>query len=230
MFFADARISRSPDVLPDESGYGSRLSSEKQIGRSAWVESAKPYADPRVAERAEALPGRRTPVPVPIGRPVPERPLEGFTMVDVSTVVAGSNCGRMLTELGLSTVKILQPQPCHAPTIVDAWSTEMPAGKRTIILDAKTPEGQGIARSLIADADLLLGHILGHQLARLRIDPVSLSRTNPKAILVQITALRGEKRGPRHDEKGHDPSQQATTGVTMRFGGQEAPAHDGIAS
>lgn len=151
-------------------------------------------------------------------------------MVDVSNVVAAPSCGRMLTELGVETVKILPPEPYHSPTIVAAWSAEMSAGKRTIILDARTPEGQGVARTLVERADLVLGNILDHQLARLRLDPVTLSRLNPSGILVQVTALRGEKRGPRHDEKGYDPSQQGTTGVTLRFGGPDAPTYHGIAS
>ncbi len=201
-----------------------------QIGRSSWVESAQPYADLEVPRRAEALPPRTTPVPAPTGRPVSQRPLEGFSVVDFANVVAAPSCGRMLAELGCNVVKVLQPDPFHSPTIVAAWSAEMSAGKRTVILDAKTPEGQGVALSLISKADFVLANILDHQLARLRIDPVTLSRISPSAILVQVTALRGERRGPRNDEKGYDPSQQATTGVTMRFGGAESPTYHGVAS
>jgi formyl-CoA transferase len=114
--------------------------------------------------------------------------------------------------------------------VVAAWSAKLGAGKRSMILDAKTPEGLGVRRTLVERADLVFGNILDHRMTRLRLDPVTRSRIDPNGILVQITALRGEQRGPRHEEKGYDPSQRATNGVTMRFGGPDAPDHYGIAS
>ena len=58
----------------------------------------------------------------------------------------------------------------------------------------------------------------------------SLAQSNPRAIGLQITATRGERHGPRHHDKGYDPSIQGTTGVMMRFGGPETPTFHGIAS
>jgi crotonobetainyl-CoA:carnitine CoA-transferase CaiB-like acyl-CoA transferase len=47
---------------------------------------------------------------------------------------------------------------------------------------------------------------------------------------VQITALRGEWLGPRHNDLGYDPAQQGTTGIMWRFGPPGAPTYHGIAS
>jgi crotonobetainyl-CoA:carnitine CoA-transferase CaiB-like acyl-CoA transferase len=68
------------------------------------------------------------------------------------------------------------------------------------------------------------------QMARLRLDQASLHAFNPRAIGVQITALRGERLSPRHNDLGYDPAQQGTTGIMWRFGPPGAPTYHGIAS
>jgi len=59
-------------------------------------------------------------------------------------------------------------------------------------------------------------------MARLGTDAASLVQRNPRAIGLQITAdTRRAACGPRHHDKGWDPSIQGTTGIMMRFGGPE---------
>jgi crotonobetainyl-CoA:carnitine CoA-transferase CaiB-like acyl-CoA transferase len=72
--------------------------------------------------------------------------------------------------------------------------------------------------------------MMDDQMGRLGVDAASLGQLNPRAIGLQITATRGERIGPRHHDKGYDPSIQGTTGLMMRFGGPETPTFHGIAS
>ena len=72
--------------------------------------------------------------------------------------------------------------------------------------------------------------MMDDQMGRLGIDAASLAQRNPHAIGLQITATRGERHGPRHHDKGWDPSLQGTTGIMMRFGGPDSPTFHGIAS
>jgi len=76
----------------------------------------------------------------------------------------------------------------------------------------------------------VVANMMDDQMGRLGIDAASLTQRNPHAIGLQITATRGERHGPRHHDKGWDPSIQGTTGVMMRFGGPESPTFHGIAS
>lgn len=201
-----------------------------QIGRMAWVDSAAPYASLSVAQSASAVPPRSTPAPDARADRPSARPLSGYRVLDLGNVVAAPSCGRMLAELGADVTLVVPMVPYHSPTIVAAWSGEYAAGKKSVIVDAGKPEGLDIIRRLAADADIVSGNFLDDQLARLRLDPVSLRALNATAIGLQITALRGERGGPRFNDKGYDPSVQGTVGISNRFGGPDSPTYHGIAS
>jgi len=151
-------------------------------------------------------------------------------VVDMTNVLAGPSCTRMLVELGadVTRVDVMDPQP--PPTIHVLWSGENSVGKRSIILDRRKPEGLAIIHQITESADIVVANMMDDQMGRLGIDAASLTQRNPRAIGLQITATRGERHGPRHNDKGWDPSIQGTTGVMMRFGGLESPTFHGIAS
>ncbi len=151
-------------------------------------------------------------------------------MVDMTNVLAGPSCTRMFVELGAAVTRVDVADPQHAPTIHVNWSGENSVGKRSIILDRRIPEGLKIIHQITGRADIVVANMMDDQMARLSIDAASLRQRNPHAIGLQITATRGERHGPRHHDKGYDPSIQGTTGVMMRFGGVETPTFHGIAS
>ncbi|MBV8916181.1 MAG: CoA transferase, partial [Acetobacteraceae bacterium] len=201
-----------------------------QIGRAVWMRSALPYA-PLVARRtAQALPARAVELPATTGRAKARLPLEGYKVVDMTNVLAGPSCTRMFVELGaeVTRVDVMNPQP--PPTIHVLWSGENSVGKRSIILDRRKPEGLKVIHQITSRADIVVANMMDDQMARLGIDAASLKQRNAHAIGLQITATRGERHGPRHHDKGWDPSIQGTTGVMMRFGGPETPTFHGIAS
>ena len=49
-------------------------------------------------------------------------------------------------------------------------------------------------------------------------------------VVIQLTAHKGEKPGPRDDYPGYDPIAQAITGVMDRFGPDGCPTYHGVAS
>ena len=77
--------------------------------------------------------------------------------------------------------------------------------KRSVILDPRTIEGMEVLRRIAARADFVLANNLDDQMTR-RLDQVSLATLNTAAIGIQISAFRGEKRGPLHNDMGYDPS------------------------
>ncbi len=201
-----------------------------QIGRAVWARSAQPYT-PLVARRmAAALPDRPVPPPSATGRANARLPLEGFTVVDMTNVLAGPSCTRMFVELGATVTRVDVMDPQHPPTIHVMWSGENSVGKRSIILDRRVADGLGIIHQISRRADIVVANMMDNQMSSLGIDAATLTQRNPRAIGLQITATRGERYGPRHDDKGYDPSIQGTTGVMMRFGGPETPTFHGIAS
>jgi crotonobetainyl-CoA:carnitine CoA-transferase CaiB-like acyl-CoA transferase len=206
-----------------------RGSTAPQIGRSAWIASAQPYPALESRRTADALPARPTRGAAASGTGAGQ-PLAGFTVVDLCNVVAGPACGRVFVELGATVIKIDPMRPQHSPTIMVTFAAETAVAKRSLILDAETDEGRAILHRIVAKADLVIANKLDRQFARLGLDHDSLKRLNPRAIGVQLSAHRGEKRGPRHDYPGYDPALQGLTGIMVRFGGEECPTFHGIAS
>jgi crotonobetainyl-CoA:carnitine CoA-transferase CaiB-like acyl-CoA transferase len=150
--------------------------------------------------------------------------------VDMTNVLAGPSCTRMFVELGAAVTRIDVMDPQQPSTIHVMWSGENSVGKRSIILERRKPEGLAIIHQLTDRADIVCANMMDDQMGRLGVDAASLTQRNPRAIGLQITATRGERHGPRHHDKGYDPSIQGTTGVMMRFGGPETPTFHGIAS
>ena len=201
-----------------------------QIGRSAWIASAQPYPALATCRHVDVLPPRPIAARAMTPNSRPRAPLEGLTVVDLCNVVAGPACGRVFVELGATVIKIDPMRPEHVPPIMVTFAAETAVGKRSLILDTDAPEGRRILHAIVAKADLILANKLDHQFARMGLDPVSLKKLNPRAIGVQLSAHRGEKRGPRHDYPGYDPALQGLTGIMMRFGAEGCPTFHGIAS
>jgi len=219
---ADARTAAVFAVVPGTDGV--------QIGRSVWTRTGQPYEPLTASRQADALSPRNEPPPPVTGRPNGRLPLEGYSVADMTNVLAGPSCTRMLVELGAAVTRLDVMDPQHAPTIHVMWSGENSVGKRSIILDRRKPEGLHIIHQITGRADIVVANMMDDQMARLGIDAASLAQRNPRSIGLQITATRGERLGPRHHDKGYDPSIQGTTGVMMRFGGPQTPTFHGIAS
>ena len=206
-----------------------------QVGRSAWIASAQPYPPLEACRTIDALPARSS-VPSTSSASSASSassgsaPLSGFTVVDLCNVVAGPACGRVFIELGATVVKIDPMRPQHSPTIMVTFAAETAVAKQSLILDSDTDEGRAILHRIVAKADMVIANKLDKQFARLGLDFESLQRINPRAIGVQLSAHRGEKRGPRHDYPGYDPALQGLTGIMVRFGTEECPTFHGIAS
>src|SRR5438105_15676986 len=80
------------------------------------------------------------------------RPLEGIRVLDLSQVVSGPICGRMLADLGADVVKLEPPegdvirflQPKVGADPVSVYFTWVNAGKRSLSLDFRTTRGAAL--------------------------------------------------------------------------------------
>jgi crotonobetainyl-CoA:carnitine CoA-transferase CaiB-like acyl-CoA transferase len=136
----------------------------------------------------------------------------------------------VFVELGARVIKIDPMRPEHPPTAMVTLAGETAVGKSSIILDVDTDEGRAILHRIVSKADMILANKVDKQLARLGLDRAALGTLNPQAIGLQITAHRGERRGPRHDYPGYDPALQGMTGIMTRFGRPGCPTPHGLAS
>ena len=91
-------------------------------------------------------------------------PLEGLTVIEMGTLIAGPFCGQILGDFGAQVIKIEDPK---AGDPMRQWGRSLPKGhspwwpvigrnKKSVTLNLRTAEGQAIARKLIAGADVLV--------------------------------------------------------------------------
>ena len=129
------------------------------------------------------------------------RPLEGIRVLDLSQVVSGPICGRMLADLGADVVKLeppegdvirfLQPQVGDDP--VSVYFTWVNAGKRSISLDLRTERGAAlVARSWRESSDVVLENFRPGVLEKYGLDAAALRRAKPELVYCSINGWGGD--------------------------------------
>jgi len=223
-----SRISDSVSGLPE---------AERQIGRMVWLKNkegaAINYPDLKKMTEVDmaSIDLNKKPYQSASKAGFHEKPLEGFSVVDFSNVLAGPNCGRMLSELGATVFKVEPQNPQHPPMVMVTWQAEGNAGKKTIIVDFKTKEGKQVANDLIKKCDFVLFNKNDDQIKSLGLDRENLDQINKKAIHLNLQARRGENIGSEAAQwPGYDPALQGKTGLSYRFGPKGCPTLHGVAS
>ena len=212
-----------------------------QVGRAAWLSSVGPdgYPEMKKLQEVENI-GKAvnlnkkfefTNPATSNGKGISKKPLAGFIAVDFTNVLAGPNCGRMLSELGATVYKVEPHNPQHPPMVMVAWQAEGNAGKKTIILDMHTDKGKEVMYDLVKLADVCIFNKSDNQVVNMGLDRETLSKFNPKIIHLNLQARKGEdKTADSANWPGYDPALQGKTGISKRFGPPGCPTLHGVAS
>ncbi len=113
------------------------------------------------------------------GRPL-ARPLEGIKVLDLSRVVSGPLCGRLLADLGADVVKIEPPAGdttrIVAPEVdgVSAYFAQMNAGKRALCVDLRVDGAAEVVARLAGGCDVFLENFRPGVLDRYGLDAGTL--------------------------------------------------------
>ena len=116
-------------------------------------------------------------------------------MLDVSNVIAGPVIGGMLARFGADVVKLDPVQPKYDPRVSVIFGLPASRGKRSILVDAKAPEGRAVLHDLIQWADVVITNQVDSQLKDLGVDDRSVQRLNPHAIVMHLDAFGGPRMG-----------------------------------
>ena len=139
--------------------------------------------------------------------------LAGVRVVELSTMVAGPYCGKLLADLGADVIKMEPPEgdPSRqcGPFPAGGAHPERSAlflylntSKRGIALDPDVPEGLDALRRLVKWADVLIDSFPAERLQGLGLTPAALTRLNPALICTSITPYG--RTGPRTGAKGDE--------------------------
>ncbi len=166
-------------------------------------------------------------------------PLAGVKVVELARILAGPWAGQTLSDLGADVIKVEAPEGDDTrrwgPPFIDHGGERSAAyfhatnrGKRSVIADFTTAEGQALVRRLVADADVVIENFKVGGLAKYGLDYASLHALNPRMIYCSITGFG--QTGPYAHRAGYDFIIQGMAGlmsVTGPIDGQ--PQKAGVA-
>ena len=156
------------------------------------------------------------------------RPLAGVRVLDFGHTVMGPCCGMLLADLGADVIKI-EPAPDGDRTrYLKGFGTgyfgNFNRNKRSIVINLKTEEGQGILRRLLETADVLIENFAPGTMERLGIGYDHLQNTYPRLI---YCALKGFMSGPYQDRQALDEVVQMMGGLAYMTGPPGQPLRAG---
>jgi crotonobetainyl-CoA:carnitine CoA-transferase CaiB-like acyl-CoA transferase len=155
-------------------------------------------------------------------------PLEGFRVIDLTTMVSGPLATMILADQGADVVKVEMPRGGdHTRQVatrrggVSASFLNNNRNKRSIALDLKNPKGLAAVKRLVADADVFIQNFRPGVAERLGLGYEALKRINPRVVHVSIAGFGFE--GPFADKPVFDPLIQSLSGLTtVQAGSDEA--------
>jgi crotonobetainyl-CoA:carnitine CoA-transferase CaiB-like acyl-CoA transferase len=150
-------------------------------------------------------------------------PLAGVRVLDFTRVLAGPAASLALADLGAEVIKI------EPPGTGDETRTFPPSkggeshyflsvnrGKKSIVIDLKSPEGVALAKDLATKCDVVVENYRPGVMDRLGLGYEALSAVNPKLIYCAISGYG--QTGPLKDNPSFDIVLQAMSGALSMNG------------
>lgn len=217
--------------------------------------SATPLASPRPAPDLSAGPARlgttraRARLAVPGGKVARRLPLDGVTVLELTTAWAGPMTGRMLAAFGASVIKVEAAgamdvwrgpaaggerdrypdlEPGTRPFNRNNWFNTQNHGKRSLALDLKAPAAAPVLAGLVRRADVVLSNFATGVLSRLGLGYADARRLREDIIMVEMPSAGAG--GPLTGFLGVGPTMEALAGMTALNGyGDGVPVRTGPA-
>jgi len=151
------------------------------------------------------------PADAPLGAP-----LSGIRVLDLSQVVAGPLCGRVLADMGADVVKVEFPDLDRTREVLpevngqSLYFTHLNSGKRGIGIDLRTDDGVALVGRLAERADVLIENFRPGVLDRRGLGADALLARNPRLVYCSISGWG--QAGPWADRRAYAPLIHAEAG------------------
>jgi len=153
--------------------------------------------------------------------------LDGIRVIEICTTIAGPACGRLLADFGADVIKI---EPHGGDPVrqmgrhkgdVSLYGASILRGKRSVVLDLKTPQGRALALALIDSADVVLENNRPGVLERLGLGYAAVAQRKPAMIYARISGYGQD--GPYAARPGYGAICEAFGGVRHMTGDPDRP-------
>lgn len=147
-------------------------------------------------------------------------PLSGVKVLDLTHIIAGPVCTRLLAEQGADVLMIRRGDYLHqeqAMLELDGW-----AGKNSIQLDFNIPEQLARAKELVKEADVVVCSYQNGALDRFGLSCEDIHALNPNVIYASLMCFSDTvwKQRP-----GWAPCAEDITGLSIRNGSPDKPVN-----
>ena len=154
-------------------------------------------------------------------------PLQGIKVIDFTEVQSGPSCTQMLAWLGADVIKIERPGVGDAtrkelqfdPNLPSYYFLQLNSDKKSISLDAKTPDGKAILTKLIQGADMFIENLHPGAMDKLGFSWDVVHKLNPKCIYGTIKGFPVSSK--YKDLKAYEPIAQVTAAAASTTGWYE---------
>ena len=166
--------------------------------------------------RARFARGLKLPAGAP-GEEVPEAPLQGIRVLDLTQVIAGPVTCRELARMGATVHKVINPH-FEAPW-VQAFRLAFDPGKQTSTLDLKTPQGRRDFWALVRafEPEVVVHNFRPGVATTMGLTKEAFESVVPKVILTHLSAYGTE--GTWGSDPGWEQTAQAVVGMQQVYGG-----------
>jgi len=153
---------------------------------------------------------------MPAISPSAQGALSGVRVLDFTFVMSGPYCTRLMADLGADVIKIESKTgdlTRSRPPLREGRSSyyaSLNCGKRSIVLDLKSPEARHIVHELVKEADVVVENFRPGVMKRLGLGYETLSEINSRLVYCSISGFGQGKSG---DGKGaYAPTLHALSG------------------
>ena len=156
-------------------------------------------------------------------------PLQGIKVIDFTEVQSGPSCTQMLAWLGAEVIKIERPGVGDAtrnelqfdPDCPSYYFLQLNSDKKSLALDAKTPDGKAILTKLIENCDVFIENLHPGAMDKLGFSWDVVHKLNPRCIMGTIKGFPVSSKFK--DLKAYEPVAQVTAGAASTTGWWEGP-------
>ncbi|HMN47180.1 MAG TPA: CaiB/BaiF CoA-transferase family protein [Povalibacter sp.] len=145
--------------------------------------------------------------------------LAGARIVEIAGIGPGPFCAMHLADLGADVIAVERDES----TIKGLSSNRsiINRGKRSIIVDIRTPAGRDTVLRLIENADAMIEGMRPGVMERLGLGPDECQARNPRLVYGRMTGWG--QRGPLSQAAGHDNNYLSLAGAMYYNGGPNDP-------
>ena len=156
-------------------------------------------------------------------------PLQGIKVVDFTSVQSGPSCTQLLAWLGANVIKIERPGTGDAtrdelqfdPDCPSYYFLQLNSDKKSLALDAATPDGKDILTRLIKECDIFVENLHPGAMDKLGFSWEVVHKLNPKCIYGTIKGFPASSKYA--NLKAYEPVAQVTAGAASTTGWWEGP-------